>query len=156
MFTQIYKKSIIQPYFSRTKNDKSSLSKGECDMEIEFIEWLENEKRVKWWLKNGKQDILHFVIPYFRNGARRSFYVNFVIMTTNGSMGLFDTNGGVYAQTAEERAEGLAAYIRAENEKGKKFFGGIVVRNNGSWRYNDGEKYNYNSGDLKEWKFLGF
>lgn len=73
-------------------------------------------------------------------------------MLTDGSIGIFDTKGGVYAQTAKERAERLAAYIAGS--KNKELFGGIVIRDKGSWRYNDAKKYRYDPNDLGSWKFL--
>lgn len=60
------------------------------------------------------------------------------------------------AETAKEKAEaeGLAKYIKEENKKGKKLFGGIVIQKDRSWRYNDSETYEYNPKDLTKWKFL--
>ena len=67
---------------------------------------------------------------------------------------MFDTKGGLTAETAKSRAEGLAKYINEENKKGKKLFGGIVLKDKKSWLYSDSEKYEYNPNDLKKWKFL--
>jgi len=60
-----------------------------------------------------------------------------------------DTKKGQTAESAKERAEGLAKYT-----KGKKLFDGIVIPADGQWRYNNNEKYEYNPNDLKNWKFL--
>jgi hypothetical protein len=75
-------------------------------------------------------------------------------MTTDGRIWILDTKGGLTAETAKDRAEGLAAHIAAENKKGKKLSGGIVVEDKGSWRYNDGKKYSYDPKNLKGWEFL--
>jgi hypothetical protein len=77
-------------------------------------------------------------------------------MQTNGHIGLFDTKGGLTAETAKSRAEGLAKYIEEQNKKGKKLYGGIVTEEKNSWRYNDSLNYEYNPENLKEWKFLDF
>ena len=69
-------------------------------------------------------------------------------------VGLFDTKMGITAETAKEKAEGLAKYIKIENGKGKNLFGGIVVEIDGSWRYNDSENYEYNTNDSSNWKYL--
>lgn len=150
-----YKRSIIQPYYAKTKGtDNLSLFEEDSDIEVSFIEYLEKAKQVKWWFKNGKQDGSYFAVPYFENGQEKPFYIDFIVMLNDRRIGLFDTKGGIYAKTAKERAEGLAEYIATENKSGKKLFGGIVLKDKNSWRYNDSKKYSYDPNDLKDWKFL--
>lgn len=150
-----YKRSVIQPYYAKTKGP-DSLSGFEEDSEIEvaFIEYLEKAKQVKWWFKNGKSDATYFAVPYIENGVKSPFYVDFVVMLKDGSIKLFDTKGGIYAKTAKERGEGLAIYIESESKKHKKISGGIVIKDKNSWRYHDGKKYHYDPKNLKDWKFL--
>lgn len=150
-----YKRSIIQPYYAKTKGtDNLSLFEEDSDVEVAFIEYLEKAKQVKWWFKNGKQDGSYFAVPYVENGQEKPFYIDFIVMLKDGRVGLFDTKGGIYAKTAKERAEGLAEYIAGENKKGKNLFGGIVLKDKNSWRYNDSKKYSYDPNNLKDWKFL--
>jgi type III restriction enzyme len=150
-----YKRSIVQPYFAKIKGtDNLSLFEEDSDVEVSFIEYLEKAKQVKWWFKNGRQDGSYFAVPYVENGQDKPFYLDFVVMLNDGQLGLFDTKGGIYAKTATERAEGLAEYIATKNKKGKKLFGGIVLKDKNSWRFNDSKKYSYNPNDLKDWKFL--
>ncbi len=150
-----YKRSIIQPYYAKTKGtDNLSLFEEDSDIEVSFIEYLEKAKQVKWWFKNGKQDGSYFAVPYVENGQEKPFYIDFIVLFNDGGIGLFDTKGGIYAKTAKERAEGLAEYIAAENKGGKKLFGGIVLKDKNSWRYNDNKTYSYDPNDLKDWKFL--
>lgn len=150
-----YKRSIIQPYYAKTKGtDNLSLFEEDSDIEVSFIEYLEKAKQVKWWFKNGKQDGSYFAAPYIENGQAKPFYIDFIVMLNDGRLGLFDTKGGIYAKTAKERAEGLAEYITAENKSSKIIFGGIVLKDKNSWRYNDSKKYSYDPNNLKDWKFL--
>ncbi len=150
-----YKRSIIQPYYAKTKGaDNLSLFEEDSDVEVAFIEYLEKAKQVKWWFKNGKQDGSYFAVPYVENGREKPFYLDFIVMLKDGRVGLFDTKGGIYAKTAKERAKGLAEYIAGENKKGKNLFGGIVLKDKNSWRYNDSKKYSYDPNNLKDWKFL--
>lgn len=150
-----YKRSIVQPYFAKTKgSDNLSLFEEDSDIEVAFIEYLEKARQVRWWFKNGKQDGSYFAVPYVENGQERPFYLDFIVMLTDGRLGLFDTKGGIYAKTAKERAEGLAEYIATENKKDKNLFGGIVLQDKNSWRYHDGKKYTYDPSNLKDWKFL--
>jgi hypothetical protein len=48
----------------------------------------------------------------------------------------------------------LQKYIKEQNEAGRNLWGGIVIYVNGTWRYNDNEKYTYNENDLSSWKLL--
>ncbi len=150
-----YKGSIIQPYYAKIKGTHNlSLFEEDSDVEVAFIAYLEEAKQVKWWFKNGAQDGSYFAVPYVENGQEKPFYIDFIVMLNDGRIGLFDTKGGIYAKTAQERAEGLAEYIATENKKGKNLFGGIVLKDRNSWRFNDRKKYFYNPSDLKDWKFL--
>ena len=150
-----YKKSIVQPYYAKTQGSSTiSLFEEDSAIEVEFIDYLEKSKKVKWWFKNGRQDASYFAVPYFENGSDKPFYVDFIVATVDGKIGLFDTKGGIYAQTAGPRAEGLAAYISAATKKVKKLFGGIVIKDKKSWRYSDERKYHYDPNDLKKWEYL--
>ncbi|KKT33606.1 MAG: Type III restriction enzyme, res subunit superfamily [Candidatus Woesebacteria bacterium GW2011_GWB1_44_11b] len=150
-----YKCSIIQPYYAKTESaDNLSAFEEDSGVEVAFIEYLERAKKVKWWFKNGRQDGSYFAVPYIENGQEKPFYLDFIVMLSDGRLGLFDTKGGIYAKTAKDRAEGLAEYIAAENKNGKNLFGGIVLKDKNSWRYHDSKKYAYDPDDLKDWKFL--
>lgn len=123
--------------------------------EKKFMELLDRSNKVKWWFKNGENEIKYFAVLYKdENGFERAFYVDFIVMLNNGTIGLFDTKSGITAKNAGPRAEGLQKSINAENEKGHKIWGGIVIYVNGSWRYNDNEKYVYDENNLSSWKLL--
>ncbi len=123
--------------------------------EKRFIEYLESkEKEIEWWFKNGDNGGNYFAVPYKKNELELPFYVDWIVKYKNGKIGLFDTKAGITAETAKEKAEGLAKYIKEENKKGKKLFGGIVIERDKSWRLNDNGKYSYNEKDLSGWKFI--
>jgi len=55
---------------------------------------------------------------------------------------LFDTKSGLTKQVAGPKIDGLYKYIKKENKKGKKIFGGIVANTDpckykGRWVYFD-------------------
>ena len=141
-----YKKSILQPFFELKEVKKP---------EKAFAEFLNNTlANVEWFCKNGESDATSFAVPYTdQDGELKSFFVDWIVKFTNGRIGLFDTKEGITAETAKYKAEGLVAYIKVEDKKGKKLFGGIVVPKDGSWRFNDFDDYEY-SPELKDWKFL--
>lgn len=138
-------KSIMKPFYTRKPSQPEKL----------FMELLNNSKKVKWWFKNGENEIKYFAVLYKdENRFERGFYVDFIVQFKDGSIGLFDTKSGMTAKDAGPRAEGLQKYIKEQNKKGKHLWGGITIFINGTWRYNDKGKYNYNPKDLSNWKVL--
>ena len=139
--------SIMKPFYAKKQSEP----------EKQFIELLENSKKVKWWFKNGESEIKYFAILYKDDTkVERAFYVDYIVQFKDKTIGLFDTKSGMTAKDAKTRAEGLHKYIKEQNKKGKKLFGGIVINKNGSWRYNDNETYSYNENDLRDWKMIEF
>ncbi|MDP3947750.1 MAG: DEAD/DEAH box helicase family protein [bacterium] len=145
-----YKKSIMKPHFTKAE------SKPEKDF-IGFLEKSDND--VIWWYKNGEGEKKYFSVKY-RDGKKvpRGFYVDFIVLTKDGKVGLFDTKAGRTAEDSKQKAEALQRYIKEQNEKhNKKLWGGIVVPKNDSFRYNAQEKYQFNETNLGEdWDFLSF
>ena len=145
-----YKKSIMRPHFT----------KKESKPEQGFIGFLEkSDNDVVWWHKNGESERKYFAVKYKDNKKiLRGFYVDFIVLTKDGKVGLFDTKAGRTAEDSKQKAEALAKYIKEQNEKhNKKLWGGIVVPKNDSFRYNEKEKYQFNEANLGEdWDFLSF
>jgi type III restriction enzyme len=141
-----YSKSIMNPVYF-TKGFKT---------EITFMDFLdEPNNSVKWWFKNGESDKKYFAISYEDDeGTIRAFYVDFIIKMKDGRIGLFDTKSGITAKVAKEKAESLSKYIKKHSSSKKKFFGGIALNKDGSWRYNDKSNYVFNEDDLSNWEFL--
>jgi type III restriction enzyme len=140
-------KSVMQPYYEAANASQP---------EIEFAAFLNGTLNgIEWFYRNGESDATAFAIPYSNSqGEETLFYLDWIVKFADGHIGLFDTKSGITAETAKTRAEGLAAYIKSENEKGKNLFGGIIIKKDGSWMYNDNEQYEYNLNDLSLWKYL--
>ncbi len=150
-----YKRSVMQPYYAHGRGGDTVDSYEDSDIEVEFIQYLEKTaSNVAWWFRNGTQDGSYFAVPYTEHDEERLFYPDFLVMMNNGEIKLLDTKGGLTAETAKSRVEGLAKYIAEQKKKGKKVSGGIVVPDKKSWRYHEGTGYSYNSKDLKGWGFL--
>lgn len=141
--SEVYAKSIMYPCY--VKNPSSP--------EKKFMEAIDNSKKVNWWFKNGENEIKYFAICYNDdNGVERAFYVDFIVMFANKTIGLFDTKSGFTAKDATSKAKGLWNYI--ETYKHRNLWGGIVIESGGSWRYNNNENYKYNPNNLSDWKIL--
>jgi len=131
--------------------------KGTSQPEKNFAEFLDRKvDEIEWWYKNEEREGRFFAVPYQINNEPAPFYVDWIVQYKNGKIGLFDTKGGITAKDAKEKAEGLAKYIKSENQNGKNLFGGIVIEKDGSYWYNDREKYQYDESRLAElaWKIL--
>lgn len=136
-------KSIMKPFYAKKPSDPES----------QFIELLEKPNKVKWWFKNGDNGVKYFAVIRTDGNA---FYPDWIVQFEDGRIGIFDTKSGRTAETTDAgpRAEGLQKYIKEENKKGKKLWGGIVILVNGSWRYNDNDVYTYDPNNLTSWKLL--
>lgn len=135
-----YLLSILQPFF---ENISAST------VEKTFAKFI-NEKtdKIEWWFKNGERDGTFFAVPRKDGVDEVPFYVDWIVKYKDGRVGLFDTKGGMTAETAGTRASGLAKYISEQNENGKNLFGGIVIEMNNSFWINSNENYDYNENDL--------
>ena len=142
------KRSIMEPFFQYSRAS---------EVEKDFIkEYLDKNDKIEWWFKNGDNGANYFAVKYVKNKEEFSFYVDWIVKYKDGKVGLLDTKEGITAETAKEKAEGLAKYIKEENKKDKKLIGGIVIHSDNSWRYNDSDTYEYNPKDLSKWKYLNF
>lgn len=142
-------KSIMQPFYIRKLSEP----------EARFIELLNASSDVTWWFKNGESEIKYFAVPYEdEEKYLRAFYVDFVVQFKDGRVGLFDPKEGRTAEDSDAapKANALHKYMKEENGKGKKLWGGLVIFENGTWRYNDEESYHFNPNDLSNWKVLSF
>jgi type III restriction enzyme len=142
------KKVIMNPYYESNSKSKT------WETEKSFIEFLDNNKSVEWWFKNGERDGTYFAVPYQdESNEDQSFYVDFIVKLTDGRIGLFDTKSGWTAEAhkAGYKSDGLQKYI-AEH-KGKKLFGGIVIPKSSSFFTYTKIPYKYNK-DLTDWKIL--
>jgi len=128
--------------------------------EKDFIRFIDSIQSIKWWLKNGDYGQEYLAFRYFNNSENKTslFYPDWLIQMKDGRIGIFDTKGGIIAtdSSVKDKADALAKRIAdMNNELGEeKFFGGIVIYENGQWFYNDALNYHYQKGDLTGWKNL--
>lgn len=146
--SETFSKSIMQPFFIS----------GNWKTEKKFIEYLENNSdKIEWWFKNGDRDAVFFAVPYENNNESYPFYVDFIIMFKNKTIGIFDTKTGITLRDAKEKSDGLQNYIKEQNKKGSKLFGGIVTNSDqinltGRWIFFDGNSKDLNDKDWSKWK----
>jgi type III restriction enzyme len=143
------KKSVMEPFFSdeRWQSEKA------------FIDFLESPRSgVLWWFKNGDRDATFFAVPYKTGDDWSPFYVDFVVMMKDGSIGLFDPHG-IYLADFAVKSDGLRAYIAGLKKEGCEVYGGIVANTDprgltGQWMVYRGEGKDVRDGDWSNWTRL--
>lgn len=131
------KKCAMQPFYIEKDY------KGEAN-EKEFIKFLEDNKEVIWWYKNGDTGSEFFSISYYNldENKEKLFYPDWIIQTKNTTW-IVDTKKGSTAEITDTKykAEALQEWI-----KGKKgFAGGIVVQDGpNGWKLQNSKIYSYN------------
>ncbi|MCE8163962.1 MAG: DEAD/DEAH box helicase family protein [Candidatus Moeniiplasma glomeromycotorum] len=128
--------------------------------EISFMEYLEKKQgKINWWFKNGNYGKNYFGIKYMSSETKKEslFYPDWIIQFSDGQLGIFDTKAGRTAIGSEtaDKAKVLQEKLQEFREKhSKKFIGGIVVKENEIWYYNDSPNYSKGQSvnDNKDWK----
>ena len=122
----------------------------ESMIELYFCRQLNRATGVTWWYKNDTTKN-GFGIPYLKNGKYHTFMPDFIARMEDGSVGIFDTKDGNTLETAKEKAEALAAYIRGH--KDPELFGGIVTNKDARWKVHCSVPFSSNMSDTG-WKDL--
>jgi len=136
----------IQKNFNGRKNEE------------DFIMFIDPNQNIKWWFKNGDYGQEYLAFRYFNSTENKYalFYPDWLIQMKDGRIGIFDTKGGITAtdSAVKDKAEALAKRIADMNTAlgEDKFFGGIVIFENGQWYCNDAQVYHYQKGNLIGWK----
>ncbi|MGB3922173.1 MAG: DEAD/DEAH box helicase family protein [Minisyncoccia bacterium] len=132
------------------------LSATRLDPERQFEKFLnENPGKIVWWWKNGENKKDYFGIKYeYPEGVIHTFYPDYLVQFANGQIGMFETkaagdrDGTTYTKA---KAEKLQEYIKEQNKKGKKLFGGIAIEKNGRWKINQKDKYDWGRCERNDW-----
>ncbi|MEN9881396.1 MAG: hypothetical protein RLZZ308_579 [Candidatus Parcubacteria bacterium] len=130
------KKSAMSPFYIEKDY------KGE-DNEKEFIKFLEENKNVLWWYKNGDSGSEYFSISYYNKDENKEklFYPDWIIKTKN-NVWIIDTKKGTTAEINDTKykAEALQEWLKGK----KNFYGGIAVQDGpNGWKINNNKTYSY-------------
>lgn len=134
------KRSAMEPFY---------ISKDVVDNEKSFIKFLDENKDVEWWYKNGDSGSEYFSISYYNQDENKEklFYPDWIVKTKN-KVWIVDTKAGFTAESNDTKykAEALQEWL-----KGKKgFVGGIAVRDANGWKVNSNKEYSYTPA-MKGW-----
>ncbi len=162
--TEIHTFSVVELKYRYTEDYDEIIVGDKCLMdrcflsrqpgrrnEEQFINYIDNAPRIRWWLKNADSGMNAFSIKYLNTRTNREslFYPDWIIQFEDGQVGIFDTKGG-YTLNTEGKARGLSLKL---NELGPdRFVGGIVRLFNGAWEYCDSEDYNDQTPEENYWR----
>ena len=127
--------------------------------EEEFAKYLEQSDGIDWWFKNGDSGKDWLAIRYYNEETKQDslFYPDWVFRKKDGTIGIFDTKGGQTSSSKEtkNKAEALQKRLKILNGWNRdtiRYVGGIVIKANGTWYYNDSATYSYQQGSTDGWK----
>ena len=126
--------------------------KGE-DNEKEFIKFLEENKNVLWWYKNGDSGSEYFSLAYYNPNENKEklFYPDWIIRTKTQTW-IIDTKKGSTAEIPDtkHKAEALQDWLKGK----KNFNGGIAVQDGpNGWKLQNSKTYKYSQA-FDGWKDL--
>lgn len=130
------KKSALHPFYIEKDY------KGE-DNEKAFIDFLEENKNVIWWYKNGDSGSEYFSIAYYNEDENKEklFYPDWIVKTKT-KIWIIDTKKGTTAEIADTKykAEALQEWLKNK----KELAGGIAVQDGpNGWKLQSNKKYKY-------------
>ena len=130
------KKSALHPFYIEKDY------KGE-DNEKAFIDFLEENKDVIWWYKNGDSGSEYFSIAYYNEDENKEklFYPDWIVKTKT-KVWIIDTKKGATAEISDTKykAEALQEWLKNK----KELAGGIAVQDGpNGWKLQSNKKYKY-------------
>lgn len=129
--------------------------------ELKFAEFLDSLEGVEWWMKNGDSGKDFFSIRYrsSEDGETHLFYPDWIVRYKDGTIGIYDTKGGITAASKDtaDKANELQRRIRILNGWNREYIryvGGIVCKREGLWMVNRQAAYIYNPKSTEGWEVL--
>ena len=141
------KLSLYQPLFIEEKSGKVD------QLEVNFMKYLDkHEDKIDWFWKNGAEHMkTNFGI---QKEDKSTFQPDFIIKFKDGSIGIFDTKAGkgFNENDNEIKSNALYKYISEERFKGKNLVGGLVIEDNGFFKYYQQAIYKTYDEDSSLWE----
>lgn len=143
---------LFKPFYLR----KNYLGRN---TEESFAKYLDGQNSIEWWMKNGDSGKEWFSIRYYNQETKKKelFYPDWIYKKKDGTIGIWDTKGGITASATEtkDKAEELQRHIESLNNpsrEGIRYEGGIVIKANAIWYYNSNKEYQYQDGSTEGWE----
>lgn len=145
-------KHALEPYYAHDSRPNT---------EKKFEALLDSNENVDWWYKNGEKMQHYFAVPFISIDEKTevkkpaSFYPDYIIRYKDGSVGIYDTKGGLTVTSLDTKlkSDALQNYIAEHRDLGLK--GGIIdVRPDGTYWLQDDQ--DYNAEDRDKWRVFIF
>jgi len=123
--------------------------------ERRFVALLETMPNVLYWYRNGSRGD-YFRVPYKKENIVREFYPDFIVVYTDGQIGIYDTKSEMTASDGE--AKDKAEYLYTYCEKFGFKNGLIKIEEKGDvyyFRINQRENYKNYDNNKVEWEDFG-
>lgn len=120
-------KSLYQPFYVLKNRDDCPDNK----LEASFLKYLDHNDAVEWFWENGTELMkINYGVPY--NGGMNTFQPDFIVMFSNGEIGIFDTKPINYrVEDTTLKSNALHEYIEKMNvdrQDKPNIIGGIVIQ----------------------------
>lgn len=147
-FTDLYEEQKVK----RCAMEPFYLEKDYYKTEKNFIDFLESNKDIIWWYKNGSMGSEFFSIEYHNPDTNKDglFYPDWIFKTKN-NIWFVDTKQGSTAESNETKYKAEALQEWLKNKKG--FAGGIAAPDGTVWKVNTNKTYTY-SPSFEKWDNL--
>ena len=151
----------------------NSYKKGKCERNIyepayiKFDSKIEEEivddvlvkdRNIEWWWQNGSEHIqANFGVKYYSNGNKipQTFQPDFIVKLKDGRIGIFDTKAkDDRIEDQKVKNEALQKYIKEQNLKGKKLFGGLIIKDGAHYKLNQKAVYKSFVEKSDDWEIL--
>ena len=145
----LMQKSILQPCF---------LEKSRSNPERKFEEFLESNKDIAWWWKNGVSTREYFGIRYeYPADIVHTFYPDYLVKHIDGTIGIYEVKSvtdpdGIDTSTA--KAEALYKFVKSNSSKKRRLVGGFVIPKSRDILFHNKEVYDWaktENGDWSDW-----
>ena len=125
------------------------IDKDSSEPERLFMQYLDkNAESIKWWYKNGDGSQGDFAVSYQDSqNENRGFYVDFIILHNDGTIGLFDTKTKGSDREVVNKHNSLVDYL---SNSDKKVIGGVIILDGQNWKYSSSKIEN--DTDLNIWE----
>lgn len=117
-----------------------------------FLEYIDNNENVAWWIKNGDSGQNYFSITYYMENEPFSFYPDWIIMLSNKKLLIVDTKDGNTLNDSgltHAKIEALKNYC-----KNKGIYYGIVTQVSGVWRISNPNNEYYTDKNFTNFIYL--
>ncbi len=99
----------------------------------------------------------NFGVKYYKKGDKipHTFQPDFIVKFKDGRIGIFDTKAkDDRIEDQKVKNEALQKYITEQNKKGKKLFGGLIIKDGVHYKINQKNQYKSFPEKSDDWEVL--